>query len=66
MTAKTNDITVTRPINQTSTVQIEPIEPVKPCCPGLWIEAAILILIVVIGLFGFINAVKAEAEKDIK
>ncbi len=60
-----NSITVTRPVHNgvqttTTTVQVNTIPDTKPCCPGLYIEIAILAIIVAVGIFGFIKSVRSR------
>lgn len=62
----TNNITVTREINNnntitTSTVNTEqPTIPTYKCCPGLYIELIIIAIIVILGIIFFVKSVKSR------
>jgi len=53
-----NSITVTRQIDASSSGIPSPKIPFAQCCPGVWIEAAILAVIVIALVAGFIKSVK--------
>ena len=62
-------ITVKRPINNDNirtdtTLEVNTTIPTIKCCPGFYIELAILALFVIIGIAGFIKSVKTETGKN--